>query len=73
MQALLVSPQRVGKVSQGGHKDGGKDIYERPAYELQKTPCNKSEQGVSVDGAYNECVVRFAYNMAARDDMNEAE
>lgn len=85
MQALLVSPYRVGKASQEGRKeDSGKDIFVRPAYELQKAPFNNSGQVASVDGARNECVVQFAYNTVimgvmwclstvASDDINEAE
>jgi len=82
VQALLVSPRRVGK--EGRKEDSGKDILVRPAYELQKTPFNKSGQGASVDGVHNECETRFAYNTvkmgmtwclstAASKDMNEAE
>jgi len=60
VQALLVSPRRVGK--EGRKEDSGKDILVGPAYELQKTPFNKSGQGASVDGVHNKCVVRFPYN-----------
>ena len=84
VQALQVSPHRVDKASQKGRQeDSGKDILVRPAYELQKTPFNKSGQGMSVNGAHNG-VVRLAYNMvkmdvmwrlstAASDDMNKGE
>ena len=85
MQALQVGPYGAGEASQeGGKENGGKDILVRPADERQKTPFNKSGQGASVDGARNECVVRFAYSTvkmgvtwcfstAASDDMNETE
>ena len=85
VQELQVSPHRIGKASQEGRKeDNGNDVLVRPAYELQKTPFNKSGQGASVDGARNACVVRFTYNTvkmgvmcclstAASDDMNETK
>jgi hypothetical protein len=56
VQALLVSPYRVGKAPQEGRKeDSGKNIFVRPAYELQKAQFNNSGEGMSVDGARNEC------------------
>lgn len=85
MQALLISPQSVGKESQEQHqKNSGNDIYVGSVYDLQTTPCKKPGQGASVDGANNEWVVRSAYNTvkmsikwcvstATSDDMNVAE
>jgi hypothetical protein len=85
VQALQVGPHRTGKASQEGRKENdGEGILIRPADEHQKTPFNKSGQGASVDGARNECVVRFAYSTVkmgvmwcfsteASDDMNETE
>jgi len=85
VQALQVGPHKAGKESREGCKEySGKNILVRPAHDLQKTPFNQSGQGASVDGARNECVVRFAYNTmktdvmwclstAASDDMNVTE